>query len=155
MNTAVRALALATIAVLVAGCGRAGEDRPPRAEGGTPAVPATSTTTVKVALENFAITAEPGQAAAGTVTFDLTATGLHHNFIVIKTELAPEDLPLRSAAGPAITDKPGVTEVIGLVPIPFLGDKELTVEAAPGSYVLICNAEAHYVRGMRTSFTVA
>jgi uncharacterized cupredoxin-like copper-binding protein len=163
-RTALRLLALAVLTLLVDGCGGAADDRSPRtAEGGTPEAPAGSATTVKIALEgnslppmeDFSITAEPAQAPAGTVTFELTATGDHHNFIVIKTELAPDDLPLRSPAGPVVTDMAEVTEVIGLVPIPFTGEKELTVDAGPGDYVLICNAGAHYVSGMRTSFTVA
>lgn len=155
-RTALRLLALAVLTLLVDGCGGAADDRSPRtAEGGTPEAPAGSATTVKIALENFSITAEPAQAPTGTVTFELTATGGYHNFIVIKTELAPDDLPLRSPAGPVVTDMAEVTEVIGLVPIPFKGEKELTVDAGPGDYVLICNTEAHYVRGMRTSFTVA
>jgi hypothetical protein len=109
----------------------------------------------KLRWRNFSVIAEPAQAPAGTVTFELTATGGFHNFVVIRTELAPDDLPLRSPAGPVDTTEREGTEVIGLVPIPFKGYKELTVDAGPGEYVLICNAGDHYVRGMRTGFSVA
>lgn len=130
---------LATLALLAAGCGGAGDDRSSGEARETPEAPSGPATAVQVALESFSISAEPAQAPAGTLTFELTATGFH-NFVVIKTELDPEDLPLRSPAGPVLTDTES-TEVIGVVPIPFEGEDELTVDAGPGDYVLICNTE--------------
>jgi hypothetical protein len=111
----------------------------------------------KLRWRNFSVIAEPAQAPAGTVTFELTATGGFHNFVVIRTELAPDDLPLLSSHPTSSVDTVDGegTEVIGLVPIPFEGEKELTVDAGPGDYVLICNAGDHYLRGMRTGFSVA
>jgi plastocyanin len=153
-GTALRLVTLATLALLSGGCGASGDDRSPgRTEGEKPEAPPGVANSVSVALKNFSITPKPAQAPAGTVTFELTSAGTH-NFIVIRTELAPDDLPLLSDVGPVDTTGAEGTEVVGLVPIPFKGTKELTVEVGAGDYVLICNAEAHYLRGMRTGFTV-
>ena len=120
--------------------------------------------TVAVTLQEFAVSADPASVPAGSVTFDVTNDGPDdvHEFVVIKTDLAPTDLP---------TDKDGAVKETGegmevvdeIEDIPVGETPTLTVDLEAGSYVLICNIlqeepdgtlEAHYAEGMRTGFTV-
>jgi uncharacterized cupredoxin-like copper-binding protein len=76
-----------------------------------------------------------------------------HEFVVVKTDLDPADLP-KDADG-AFDEKGAGVE--------FVDEKEnigpgqqaaLTVDLAPGQYVLLCNLEDHYARGMYRRFEV-
>ena len=120
--------------------------------------------TVAITLEEFAVSADPASVPAGSVTFNVTNDGPDdvHEFVVIKSDLGPTELP---------TDKDGVVEETGegmevideIEDIPVGENPTLTVDLAAGTYVLICNIlqeepggvlEAHYSEGMRTGFTV-
>jgi uncharacterized cupredoxin-like copper-binding protein len=119
-------------------------------------------TTVDVALQEFAVIPAQDSAPAGTITFQVENTGPEdvHEFVVIKTDLAPDALP---------TDETGVVDEAGegievideIEDIPVGETQSVTVELEAGSYALICNIfeeeeqEAHYAVGMRTAFTVA
>jgi uncharacterized cupredoxin-like copper-binding protein len=119
-------------------------------------------TTVDVALQEFAVIPAQDSAPAGTITFQVENTGPEdvHEFVVIKTDLAPDALP---------TDETGVVDEAGegievideIEDIPVGETQSVTVELEAGSYALICNIfeeeeqEAHYTMGMRTAFTVA
>ncbi len=120
-----------------------------------------ASTTVEVTLQEFAVVTAADSAPAGSVTFTVTNEGpaLVHEFVVLRTDLAPGDLP---------TDENGVVdetadgvEVVDLVEDLAPGDSaDLTLDLTAGSYVLVCNVydagedTAHYAMGMRTAFTV-
>jgi uncharacterized cupredoxin-like copper-binding protein len=117
--------------------------------------------TVAVTLQEFSVIPAQDSVSAGEVTFDVENTGPEdvHEFVVIKTDLAPDALP---------TDENGVVEEEGegmevideIEDIPVGETQSLTVDLDAGNYVLICNIwteeeqEAHYSMGMRTAFTV-
>jgi uncharacterized cupredoxin-like copper-binding protein len=117
--------------------------------------------TVNVTLREFEVVPEEASIGAGEVTFEATNEGPDdpHEFVVIRTDLDPADLP---------TDENGVVdesgegiEVIGEIEEFPVGETEsVTFDLDAGSYVLICNVfeeaeqESHYQNGMRTSFTV-
>lgn len=122
-----------------------------------------TTTTVDVTLREFSIAPSVASAPAGTVTFEVTNDGPNdvHEFVVVRTDLAPEALPT-DADGAVLEDGDGM-EVIDEIEDLAVGASEtlmLTLEA--GDYVLICNiveeedgeTEAHYALGMRSAFTV-
>jgi uncharacterized cupredoxin-like copper-binding protein len=114
-----------------------------------------------VTLQEWAVVTASNSAAAGDVTFEVTNDGPDdvHEFVVIRTDLNPADLP---------TDSDGAVEEAGegmevvdeIEDIPVGETQELTVALDAGNYVLICNIfsadenEAHYEMGMRTAFTV-
>ena len=118
-------------------------------------------TSVAVTLQEFAIAAAPASAPAGSVTFDVTNDGPNdvHEFVVIKTDLGPTELPVDDKG---VVDEEGA----GIEPVDEIEDIEvgatpsLTVDLEAGNYVLICNIyskseqEAHYSEGMRIGFTV-
>ncbi len=121
-------------------------------------------TTVAVTLQEFAVSADPASVPAGSVTFDVTNDGPDdvHEFVVIKTDLAPTDLPT-DKDGAVLEDGEGMEVVDEIEDIPVGESPSLTVDLEAGAYVLICNIvqeeddgtlEAHYAEGMRTGFTV-
>jgi uncharacterized cupredoxin-like copper-binding protein len=147
--------AAAFLAVAATACGDGDETANGGGDGG-------GGTTVDVALQEFAVIPAQDSAPAGTITFQVENTGPEdvHEFVVIKTDLAPDALP---------TDETGVVDEAGegievideIEDIPVGETQSVTVELEAGSYALICNIfeeeeqEAHYTMGMRTAFTVA
>jgi len=147
-------VAFAASSLAIVGC-TAGTSPNPSAAGGG------GGTTVAVTLQEWAVVLAADSAAAGDVTFEVTNDGPDdvHEFVVIRTDLDPADLP---------TDADGVVDEAGegmeiideIEDLPVGETQELTVTLDAGNYVLICNIfsadenEAHYVMGMRTPFTV-
>jgi uncharacterized cupredoxin-like copper-binding protein len=119
---------------------------------------------INVTLQEFAVSTDPGTAPAGSVTFDVSNTGPDdvHEFVVIKTDLGPTELPVDDD-GAVLEDGEGMEVVDEIEDIPVGETPTLTVDLDAGAYVLICNIlqeepdgtlEAHYSEGMRTGFTV-
>jgi uncharacterized cupredoxin-like copper-binding protein len=118
-------------------------------------------TTVSVTVQEFSVIPAQDSAPAGSVTFDVENTGPNdtHEFVVIKTDLAPDALPT-DENGAVLEEGEGM-EVIDEIEDIAVGDTpSLTVDLDAASYVLICNIwdeeeqEAHYAMGMRAAFTV-
>jgi uncharacterized cupredoxin-like copper-binding protein len=97
----------------------------------------------------------PSTIKAGQVTFHVTNSDSSdtHEFIVFKTDLPADKLPLDST-GNVDVNAQGLTQ-IGEIPGMAPGDvKDLTVTLQPGKYVAICNLPGHYQAGMYAGFTV-
>lgn len=143
-----RMRALLSVAVLLAvvtsvvGCGGSEET----AGGGGGA------TTVNVALgtaENeYALTPDPAEAPAGTVTFAAANDGkLEHEMVVVKTDKGAANLGMDNGEA----DETGAIDEIVLA----AGESgDLTVDLAAGKYALVCNLPGHYAAGMFADFTV-
>lgn len=119
-------------------------------------------TTVDVTLQEWAVLPAQESAPAGEITFSVTNEGPDdlHEFVVIKTDLPPGDLPV-DADGAVDEAGEGIEEVAGEIEDIAVGSSmDLTLTLEPGSYVLLCNIytaeedEAHYQEGMRIAFTV-
>jgi uncharacterized cupredoxin-like copper-binding protein len=120
-------------------------------------------TTVDVTVQEFAVIPAESSAPAGDVTFDVTNEGPDdvHEFVVFKTDLAPDALP--TAADGSVDEEGEGVELIDEIEDIAVGDTPtLTVSLDAGSYVFICNIVeeeggetiAHYQQGMRVAFTV-
>jgi uncharacterized cupredoxin-like copper-binding protein len=132
---------------------------------GSTATPGASAgvTTVAVTLQEFAVLPSPATAPAGDITFEVTNSGPDdiHEFVIIKTDLDPADLPVDDE-GAVTEDGEGMTVEDEIEDIPVGETQSLTVSLDAGKYVLICNivetvegeTEVHYALGMRTVFTV-
>jgi uncharacterized cupredoxin-like copper-binding protein/mono/diheme cytochrome c family protein len=106
---------------------------------------------VGVALSEFKVTPAEASTAAGDVTFNVTNDGaIAHELVVVKTDLAPDQLPVKSGA----VDEDSVDVIGKTSQIATKKSEDLTVTLTPGNYVLICNVPGHYTGGMRTAFTV-
>lgn len=105
--------------------------------------------TLSVALSDFAVTADPGAVKAGRVVFAIrNRAAMTHELIVIRTDLAPDALPVDG--GKAKEDG----RVGGITNISAGASRKLVLELTPGKYVLICNIAGHYQLGMRVALTV-
>ena len=110
-------------------------------------------TTVQVELKEFSVTANPTSAPAGEVQFVASNTGaIDHELVIIKTDLAPDALPV--VDNKANEDSPGVQVVDEIEEFDPGRQETKSVNLAAGKYVLICNIVGHYEAGMRTAFTV-
>ena len=117
---------------------------------------------VDATLSNFKIDLGSSSANSGDVTFNIKNNGPSvHEFVVFKTDLAPDQLPTTTADnGATIVDEEGqgVQAIDEKEDIPVGSSTSLTVNLTPGKYVLICNIETdggHYEQGMHVAFTVS
>ena len=143
---------LSMVALASAACG-----------GGSPTAAPTvaGPATVKVTLQEWSVIPAPASVATGAVTFEVTNSGPEdiHEFVVIKTDLAPGALPV-DETGTVTEEGAGMTVVDEIEDIPVGETQELSVTLAAGKYVLLCNIysadeqEAHYAMGMRVAFEV-
>jgi hypothetical protein len=125
-------------------------------------VPIVGGTAVGVQLDEFTVTPDAQSAPAGRITFRVSNVGEEfHEFLVIKTDLAEDDLP--TEADGSYEENGAGTELLDEIEgIPPGGSRNLTLDLDAGSYVLICNiveaeggeTEAHYSLGMHAAFTV-
>ena len=120
-----------------------------------------SGTTIDVTLQEWSVLPSAATAPAGEVTFSVTNQGPDdvHEFVVLKTDLDPGDLPT-AADGSVEETGEGIEVVDEIEDIPVGETMDLPVTLAAGNYVLLCNIydatedEAHFQMGMRTAFTV-
>jgi uncharacterized cupredoxin-like copper-binding protein len=117
--------------------------------------PAPRGTPVNVRLEDFKVQKDAAVVPSGAVSFRILNQGpTTHEFIVVRTELDPDKLPLQRDGLTVNEDAPGIDlldEVDGL----DIDDRQtLVLRLAPGHYVLYCNLEGHYLGGMHASLTV-
>jgi len=105
--------------------------------------------TLSVALTDFAIAADPGTVKAGRVVFAIrNRAAMTHELIVIRTDLAPDALPIEGGKAKEDGKVGGVANIAAGV------SRKLTLDLTPGRYVLICNVPGHYQLGMRVALTV-
>ena len=119
-------------------------------------------TTVNVTLDEFSVTPNQSSAPHGQVTFHVSNVGDDmHEFLVIRTDLAPDALPTE-ANGSYEENGAGTVLLDEIEDIDSGGSADLTLDLDSGHYVLICNMvhqegavlEVHYALGMRTDFDV-
>jgi uncharacterized cupredoxin-like copper-binding protein len=106
-------------------------------------------TTVRVQLKEFKVVPSVRSVGRGRVVFVARNVGkLKHDFVVLRTNLAPGKLPLVGSRAKEV-GRQGRTPVFGPG-----GTRRLALDLKPGKYVLICNVPGHYQAGMRVGFTV-
>ncbi len=110
-------------------------------------------TTVSVDLAEFSVTPSASSAAAGRVEFTVSNAGeVPHEFLVIGSDVAPDELPVSEGS---VDEAAAGVQVVGEIEA-FDPDttETLAVDLAAGDYVLICNIPGHYQSGMHAGFTV-
>ena len=101
----------------------------------------------------WGVTPDRATVPPGDVTFAVTEDGdFYHEFVVIRTDLPPNALPLDG--GGRRVDEAQVEVVGTLLRAMSMSTRSATFRLEPGRYVLICNIPTHYSSGMRTAFTV-
>ena len=91
---------------------------------------------------------------AGKVTFDVSNISKDelHEFLVVKTKLAADKLPM-NADGTRV-DEGKLKNVHELSDLNPGKSGTITLNLTPGHYVLFCNQPGHYTGGMEGNFTV-
>lgn len=94
------------------------------------------------------------QVPAGRVRFTVRnlSRDMTHEFLVVRTKLAPSDLPM-TAAGSRVDEK----KLHGVEELGDLGPGKSVLKAMtlrPGHYVLFCNEPGHFKAGMRAELAV-
>lgn len=123
-----------------------------------PVLTACGPTKIDVALTTYKITMSKTSAKSGDIVFHVhnDATDLTHEFVIFKTDLPEDQLPL-TADGAVDEEGAGVTHIDEVEVEPGQAS-DLAVNLAPGNYVMICNIndnnEQHYMHGMHQAFTV-
>ena len=137
------ALVLVALAVAVPFTVARRQEPPPR---GTP---------VDVLLHDFQIQENATIVPAGTVSFRIRNQGpTSHEFIVVKTDRAPDKLPLQSD-GLTVDEKADRIDLIDEAEGLDIDDRQtLVLNLAAGQYVMYCNFEGHYLGGMYAALTV-
>ena len=147
-------------ALLLAGCGAAASASPAAVPSAPPAAsPAGSGsagTPVDATLTEFKIALAATSAPGGSVTFQLKNSGtIVHEFVVFKTDLAPDKLPML-ADGTAVDEEGGGLTVVDEVEDIAVGaTPSLAVPLPAGHYVVLCNVATHYKAGMVAEFTAS
>jgi uncharacterized cupredoxin-like copper-binding protein len=104
-----------------------------------------------VTMKDFSLEATPATFDAGDITFGIQNDGPStHEFVVIRTDVAPDALPVENGLIPE-DQIDLVDEAEDIAPGT---NTSLDVKLEPGSYVLVCNLPAHYEAGMHAPFTV-
>jgi hypothetical protein len=137
----------------------------------TPAMTPGAGSTVEVNLTEWLVSPDPASVPAGTVTFNVhNIGGEEHEFVVVRTDLAIEELPTLED-GSFDESGEGVTVVDEIEEMPPLeGEGTLTLDLEAGHYVLLCNVveeemamtpeatpeepHIHFAEGMHTDFEV-
>jgi uncharacterized cupredoxin-like copper-binding protein len=157
-STVRRGVTLAAAAMLIVACssGTASPAASTRPSTGAPSSGAAGSggPSVTASLSEFKIELGSASAAAGSVTFKITNAGKTvHEFVVFKTDLAADKLPLAADGTEVDETGTGITLVDEAEDIAIGASPSLSVSLPAGKYVLICNLPAHYTSGMRAAFT--
>lgn len=114
--------------------------------GGSPAAALPST--VEVSLKSFGIQSNTAKARAGKVTFSVTnqSSDLVHEMLVVKSDQTPDALPYNTNEGRLFEDQiDSKGEVPELEPSK---NGTVSLDLAPGKYLLLCNIATHFKKGM-------
>ena len=106
---------------------------------------------ITVDMKEYTITVTPSTIKAGAIKFGVRNVGtMEHQFDLIKTDLAPDKLPIDTGAGKAKED--GLVRQIKSIQPNKVGTTTVTLEA--GHYLIICNISGHYQLQMRAELKV-
>ena len=117
--------------------------------------PPVSGTPVNVLLEDFKVRDDVAAVPAGTVSFRIRNQGpTTHEFIVVRTDRAPDELPLQRDGLTVNQEGPGVALIDEAEALDIDDRQTLVLDLAPGHYVMYCNFEGHYLGGMHAALAV-
>ena len=148
--------AVVAAASLACACSAAASVPPSVAPSTAPSTAAGSggATSITAKETEFKIDLSAATAAPGSVTFQITNGGAAvHEFVVVKTDLAADKLPVDPSKGEVNEDDPSLTAVDEVEDIAIGATEPLTVNLPAGHYVVFCNVSGHYASGMHADFT--
>jgi hypothetical protein len=110
---------------------------------------------VNVRLEDFKVLPDAAVAPAGNVSLLILNQGpTTHQLIVVRTDRAPDKLPLQRDGLTVDEDASGIDVVDEVGGLDIDDRQTLDLRLAAGHYVMYCNLEGHYLGGMYAALTV-
>ena len=110
--------------------------------------------TIDASVQEWHIDLASNTVPAGEVKFSIDNKGDEtHEFVVVKTDLAEDALPVVDDQIPEDSDQLTAIDEVEDIESGSTGN-ELTVNLEPGHYVIFCNLLAHYGKGMHATLTV-
>lgn len=136
-----RLAATITIGLLIVGCAGGAATATVSATASSTSAASAAAGPIAVELFDGRMSVSAATAPAGETTFQVRNGGeFPHDFVIISTELDAAELPVEQLKA----DESSL-DVVDRVDQLGPGDTaELTVDLAPGHYVLICNVSGHY-----------
>jgi uncharacterized cupredoxin-like copper-binding protein len=117
--------------------------------------PTPSGTPVNVLLKDFKVQEDTAVVPAGAVSFRIRNQGpTTHEFIVVRTNLPSDKLPLQSDGLTVNEEARGIALIDEADGLDIDDRQTLVLDLAPGQYVMYCNLEGHYLGGMHAALTV-
>jgi uncharacterized cupredoxin-like copper-binding protein len=102
--------------------------------------------------KDFSITLDTSTTQAGEVTFNISNAGPStHEFVVVKSDLAPDALPVSDG----VVEEDALDAIGEQEDIAANTSTDLTLTLDAGSYIVICNLPGHYEQGMYAGLTVS
>jgi uncharacterized cupredoxin-like copper-binding protein len=112
-------------------------------------------TPVNVLLDDFRVRQDAAVVPAGTVSFRIRNQGpTTHEYIVVRTDRAPDKLPLQRDGLTVNEEAPGIDLLDEAEGLDIDDRQTLVLDLAAGHYVMYCNLEGHYLGGMHAALTV-
>lgn len=109
-------------------------------------------TTLDVTLSEWQVGLSTSSVAAGSVTVRARNAGTtEHELVLVKTTLPADALPTEGDI--VKEDAEGLGEVGEIAEFAANSTEEATFNLDAGAYVLFCNVESHYAKGMHASLT--
>jgi uncharacterized cupredoxin-like copper-binding protein len=113
-------------------------------------------TTVGATEKDFAIALDSTDLSSGSTTFEITNEGPStHEFVVVKTDLAPESLPTKKGGSEVDENSKKIDPIDEVEDIAPGSTPSMTVDLDAGSYVAFCNLPGHYSKGMHAGLSVS
>jgi hypothetical protein len=110
---------------------------------------------IHVTLRDYRILAVATSAPAGAVSFDVLNRGPStHEFVVFQTDRQADQLPLGGDGLTVDEDSPELRHIGEFSEVDIGRTAALSLRLSPGTYVLVCNLEGHYLGGMYLAMTV-
>jgi uncharacterized cupredoxin-like copper-binding protein len=161
------AILLASLSLLVVGCGAAASPAltfspispPPAAASTTPTAVPSVVPSEPVVTGGTIVLSEwkvdmASTIKAGKSTFSISNAGtIPHELLIFKSDLAPTAYPTDGAGG-IIEEGGGVDLMSDGDNIDPAGTQSRSIDLAPGTYLFVCNIPAHFKSGMFTVVTV-
>ena len=121
----------------------------------TPIERGTRVTEVRVEAKDFKLTLSASTWPAGPVRIRFDNHGPDtHELLVFESGQAASALPMRLDGSSVDEDSAHLHQVLDEQGTPPGESQTVTVNLAPGHYVVLCNMSGHYMAGMREEVTV-
>jgi uncharacterized cupredoxin-like copper-binding protein len=141
-----------TVGVVLTACQPSAATTAPATTGtASGSAPGSAAGHVAASEKEFSITLGSATVTAGPTAFDVKNDGaIAHEFVVAKTDLAPDKLPQASGE----VDEGGITSLGEVEDVAPGTTKSFTADLTAGHYVVFCNIPGHYAAGMHAELVV-